>query len=98
MSEGIEQDVLEDATDMIDNWLNHRGHENLTPGISYAVVSEDEIIHKEQFGYADLSNEEQLADHRFSIASLSKIITATAIMKLREKNRTQLARQTGRIS
>lgn len=55
-------------------------------GASVAVVRKGKLVYTKGFGYA---NEEQLElvqpEHKFRIASVSKLITAVAIMKLQEQ-------------
>jgi CubicO group peptidase (beta-lactamase class C family) len=55
------------------------------PGLSVAVTYNDRLVYSSGFGYADVKNKELVATtHRFRLASVSKSITAIAIMHLAE--------------
>ncbi len=52
-------------------------------GASVAVVKDERLIYTKGFGYADIENEIKVQPkHLFRIASVSKLITSVAIMKL----------------
>lgn len=54
-------------------------------GASVAVVKDERLIYSKGFGYADRENEINVEPkHLFRVASISKLITAVAIMKLIE--------------
>jgi len=54
-------------------------------GASVAVVKDERLIYSKGFGYADKENEIQVEPkHLFRVASVSKLITAVAVMKLVE--------------
>ncbi len=56
-------------------------------GASAAVVKDGRLVYAKGFGYADAEAEEPVnSKHLFRIASVSKLITATAIMKMTELN------------
>jgi CubicO group peptidase (beta-lactamase class C family) len=55
--------------------------------ISYCVVKNDKILHSGALGLADKSNNKLATDNtRYLVASVSKTITAVAVMKLVEQN------------
>lgn len=55
--------------------------------IAYCVVKNDRILHSGAFGYADVDNNLLAQDNtRYLIASISKTITAVALMQLVEQN------------
>ena len=57
--------------------------EHHVPGMSVAVVQQGHVVMAQGYGFADVENKVQAtADTVFRIASLSKSITATAVMKL----------------
>ena len=63
------------------------------PSISVAVVRRGEIIWEEGFGFADRENHIPATEHTmYYLASVSKTITATAIMVLSERKRIDLDR------
>lgn len=55
------------------------------PSIAVAVVRDGEIIWEEAFGWADVERQVPATAHTaYSLASMTKPITATAVMRLRE--------------
>ncbi len=60
-------------------------------GASVAVVKDERLIYSKGFGYADKENEINVEPkHLFRVASISKLITAVAIMKLVEDEKINL--------
>ena len=60
-----------------------------TPGVSLAIVRNGRLVFARGFGYADTANGESAGPlNRFRIASISKPLTATAILKLMERGNT----------
>ena len=61
------------------------------PSLSVAVIENDEIIWMESFGYADKENRIKASPNTiYGIASISKPVTATGIMKLYENGKIDL--------
>ena len=61
------------------------------PGGAVAVMREGKLIYARGFGYADVENKTPVQpDALFRIASVSKTITATAVMKLVEEGKLRL--------
>jgi D-alanyl-D-alanine carboxypeptidase len=61
------------------------------PGLSIAIAKQDEIIFAKGYGFANIEKKTPVnIAHQFRIASLSKPITAVAIMKLREQGKLKL--------
>ena len=61
------------------------------PGGAVAVMRDGKLIYARGFGYADVENKTPVQpDALFRIASVSKTITATAIMKLVEEGKLTL--------
>jgi len=60
-------------------------------GASVAVIKDEKLIYTKGFGYADKENKiETEPHHLFRVASVSKLITAIAIMKLVEAGKISL--------
>lgn len=60
-------------------------------GASLAIMKDEKLIYAKGYGWADQElNEEAEVKHIFRIASLSKLITAVAIMKLNQEGRLSL--------
>ena len=60
-------------------------------GASVGIVKDGQLIYAKGFGYTDQENQEEVQPyHLFRIGSISKLITAVAIMKLQEQGKLQL--------
>ncbi len=61
------------------------------PGASVAISKEGRLVYARGFGFADKDLREKVQpDHRFRIASVSKPVTAVAILHLLEQNKLSL--------
>jgi CubicO group peptidase (beta-lactamase class C family) len=61
-------------------------------GISIAIAKEGKLVYARGFGYSDTSlNAETQPFNKFRIASVSKLVTAIAIMKLKEEGKLDLS-------
>ena len=61
------------------------------PGLSFAIAKDGRLVLVKTYGYANKETAEAVAPrHRFRIASVSKPITATAIMKLYQQNKLKM--------
>ena len=61
------------------------------PGLTFAVTYQERLVYKDALGYAKLENKEPVsASSLFRIASISKVITEVAIIKLAEENMLEL--------
>ncbi len=61
-------------------------------GASVAVMKEGKLVYSKGFGYANLEDSVKTdVFHIFRVASLSKLITATAVMKLSEEGKLRLS-------
>lgn len=60
-------------------------------GASVAISLDGKLIYAKGFGYADTTSKEETQPyHKFRIASISKLVTAVAIMKLQEEGKLSL--------
>lgn len=63
------------------------------PGLSIAFAHRGAVLYEQGYGFADASRRVEVTpDHRFRIASVSKPITACAVLRLVEQGRLTLAR------
>jgi CubicO group peptidase (beta-lactamase class C family) len=61
------------------------------PALSVLVFRENEVLHERFFGAADLQQGKALtADHLFLLASVSKVVTAVALLQLHDQGHFQL--------
>jgi CubicO group peptidase (beta-lactamase class C family) len=77
----------EEVRDLMLEWLETRG----LPGLSLAVVVRDELVVSECLGWADVEREIPLVrESLFRIGSVSKLLTATACLRLRQAGKLDL--------
>ncbi|CAF1265085.1 unnamed protein product [Adineta steineri] len=75
----------------IDSQIQDYMSKNSTPGLSIAITYQERLVFAKGFGYADTATGEKVhPNHLFRIASVSKSMTAIAIMKLIEQGKFSL--------
>src|SRR5699024_9457992 len=75
----------------VDSAMNQLLRDWRIAGASVAIVKEGQLIYAKGFGYADKDEEEKVTpNHLFRIASVSKLITAVAVMRLHEEGKVDL--------
>lgn len=78
-------------TDYIDNQVNRFMQNSGLKGVSIAVVDSEKLVFSRSYGYADEElGIETSPEHLFRLASISKLVTAVAIMKLVEEGKLHL--------
>jgi len=87
----IKKIVQSENTDLLDKSFERFREQNLLKGLAVAIVKDEKLIFAKGYGYADTeakisASPEQL----FRIASVSKLITSIAIMKLVESGKIKL--------
>jgi CubicO group peptidase (beta-lactamase class C family) len=71
----------------IDEFIINEMQINHIPGLSAAIVIDDTVVWKNTYGYANLEVNKKLENETlFKIASVSKTVTATALMQLYEQD------------
>jgi CubicO group peptidase (beta-lactamase class C family) len=80
-----------EAIRIMDIWLEAQREYDRLPGISVAVVKDQELIWSKAYGMADL-NKKYPSDPNtiYSICSISKLFTAIAVMQLRDAGKLRL--------
>ncbi|MCA1741178.1 MAG: beta-lactamase family protein, partial [Bacteroidales bacterium] len=82
-----DSDMFEGAEKGIEWFLKHWS----IKGASVAVAREGKLVYARGFGYASIKDSIPVEPyHRFRIASVSKLVTAVAVMKLQEEGRLSL--------
>jgi len=91
ISKEKEKPDYSEAIRMIDTWLEaQRDYDNL-PGISVAIVTDQELLWSKAYGMADLEKKVPSSPTTiYSICSISKLFTSVAIMKLRDAGKLRL--------
>ncbi len=82
---------VREATHLLAKWLDaQRAYERI-PGLSAAVLSDQEVVWKGGSGYADLATHRPAtAETIYSICSISKLFTSIAVMQLRDEGKLRL--------
>lgn len=79
-----------ETTDL-DRWMREFAQRERVPGAALAITQSSKLVYARGFGYADTEAAKPVApDSRFRIASVSKTITATAILRLVEQGKLSL--------
>ena len=82
---------FKEATIFLESWIESVLDFNRLPGVSIAIVHDQDIVYTKGFGFADVRKRvKATSDTRYSIASISKQFTAIATMQLRDKGKLDL--------
>jgi CubicO group peptidase (beta-lactamase class C family) len=86
-----EQPAIADAITVFDLWVEqHIAHRGV-PGLSIAVVYDQELVWSKGYGFADLEKIIPAAPSTvYRIGSITKLFTATAILQLRDAGKLRL--------
>jgi CubicO group peptidase (beta-lactamase class C family) len=75
------------GTDELDEFILNAMEERHIPGISASIVLDETVIWQKAYGYANIENNVIVTNNTlFKIASVSKTVTATALMQLYEQD------------
>jgi CubicO group peptidase (beta-lactamase class C family) len=76
---------------VIDRWLAYKRVYGRIPGLAVGVVHKNKTVFTKSYGYADLETRKKLTPKTcFRLASISKVFTAVAVMRLVEAERLRL--------
>ncbi len=91
MGELREHPEVVDAVNVFDRWVEqHIVHRNV-PGLSIAVVYDQEIVWSAGYGYSELETKAPATPSTvYRIGSITKLFTSTAIMQLRDQGKLRL--------
>jgi len=86
-----EQSEVADAIGVFERWIEqHIAHRDV-PGLSIAVVYDQEIVWSKGYGYSDLATKTPATPATvYRIGSISKLFTSTAILQLRDQGKLRL--------
>jgi CubicO group peptidase (beta-lactamase class C family) len=85
------KEPLSDALRYIDAWLEAQQEYDRLPGISVAIVQDQELLWSKAYGSADLKKKiPATTETQFSICSITKLFTSIAIMQLYEQGKLRL--------
>lgn len=86
-----QESLLSSQIPLLNTWIEEKIAYDGIPGLAVGVVSEDKLVWKQGFGYADMQDKTPMTPQTLSrIASITKTFTATALMKLQEMGRLKL--------
>ena len=89
--EQIKKTDYKEVLAIIDLWLDGQREFDRLPGISVAIVKDQELLFSKGYGYADLEKKIPMtAETICSICSISKLFTSVAIMQLWEQGAIRL--------
>ncbi len=79
------------ALELLEVWIDAQLAYDHIPGISAAIVHDQDLLWSRGFGYADLEAEAAISPQTiFSICSVSKLFTSIAVMQLRDAGKLNL--------
>jgi CubicO group peptidase (beta-lactamase class C family) len=80
-----------DALSLLDLWLEEQIADERAPGLSVAVVHDQELVWAKGYGFADVEAQRPAASSTlYRIGSVTKLFTATAILQLRDAGKLAL--------
>jgi len=87
----VNAQTVEQATDLLNEWLAAQADYNDYPSISVAMVHGDEVVYKNAFGYANREKKvKATTETLYSICSISKLFTSVAVMQQRDAGKLSL--------
>ncbi len=87
----IKKIIESQNTEMLDKSFERFREQNLLKGLAVAIVKDEKLVFAKGYGFADAESKELASPEQlFRIASVSKLITAIAIMKLVESGKIKL--------
>ena len=91
---GMTQDSKTNYSDilpLVDLWLDAQKDFDRLPGISVAIVQDQDLIFRKGYGYANVENRVPMKPETLgSICSISKLFTSIAVMQLWEQRKLRL--------
>ncbi len=85
-----------EALGLLEIWLEWERANQRIPGVSMAVVHDQELVWAEGLGFADRESRRPAeSDTLYSICSISKLFTSVALMKLHDEGRFRLSDPVG---
>jgi len=87
----IHPDKLNQALDLIDQYIEQRMRDGMGPGVALALTDRQRLLAVRTYGLADVMTQKPVTPETlFQIGSISKPVTAAAFMRQREAGRLDL--------
>ena len=87
----IAADKLSNEISLAESWLEAQRAYDRVPGLSAAIVHDQDLLWSGAFGFADLDSYTPASvDTIYGICSISKLFTGIAVMQLRNQGKVQL--------
>lgn len=84
-------DEVASATRLLEAWIESQMAYRGLPGLSLAIVHDQDVIYAKGFGFADVDKKTPATPGTvYRIASISKLFTAVAVLQLRDQGKLQL--------
>lgn len=82
---------VKQALTLLEIWLDAQRDYEQIPGLSVAIVHDQEVVWKRAFGFADVEKKKPARpDTLYSICSISKLFTSIAVMQQRDAGKLRL--------
>jgi CubicO group peptidase (beta-lactamase class C family) len=82
---------VQQAMKLLETWLDAQRDYEQIPGLSVAIVHDQEVVWKGAFGFADVEKKTPARpDTIYSICSISKLFTSIAVMQQRDAGKLRL--------
>ena len=83
--------VYKEPIAVIDTWIEAQMAYEKIPGVTVAIIKDQQLVWSKGYGYADVENKVPMKDGSLcSICSISKLFTSIAIMQLWEQGKLRL--------
>jgi len=87
----VERPQVADALEVLDMWIEQHVAHRGVPGLSIAIVLDQEIVWAKGYGYSDLEEKTPATPATiYRIGSITKLFTSTAILQLRDQGKLRL--------
>jgi len=87
-----------EALRLLETWVDAERAYNGIPGVSMAVVADQELVWSDGFGHANREQQTPATPQtRYSICSVSKLFTSIGVMQLRDEGHVELNDEVGTL-
>ena len=89
---GVSDKNQDKYKDFTDKFIQSEMRESNIPGVAVVIIQDEKIVFSGGYGYGNVTDQIKISaeDSVFRVASIAKLITAAAVMKLAEEGRIDL--------